>query len=443
MRLKQGFSKQLPTPIAVVGLGKSGQSALRLLKMLGYASQDICTFDESAAAILSYLHFQDGEVLMHQQKPQTLVVSPGVPLQLDWIKKVKSSGGCITSELALAYDQLTNERCIAVTGSFGKSTTVSLLGVAAQNESQHNFVGGNLGLPLADYAVKVLSGGTKADWVVLELSSYQLENFENLRCELSAITSLSPNHLNRYDSLEHYYLTKWSLLDHTERLCILNRKGHDLTSFASTHAPPNPSLQIQWCDPGVLELQNLNLGENNLIGDHNFDNLNMAACLGAAAGWSTNSLKAMRQFRGLAHRLEALPSRKEIFFINDSKSTTIESVMTALSATTKKFPQAPQIFLLLGGRDKNLPWQALNFSAYGSRVTPVFFGEVASHAKKLSGLSGDVFENLSAALLHLRQTARPKDVVLLSPGGTSWDEFKSFEHRGEFFKTQVESLWSN
>jgi UDP-N-acetylmuramoylalanine--D-glutamate ligase len=165
------FIKNLKTPIAIVGMGKSGDSAKRLLIACGVSAELILTFDGK----LDSANFKDSNKLMSEGKPQTLVVSPGVPLASAWIKDAKNRGVFITSEITLACSCLSTEKLIGVTGSVGKSTTVSLLQAGLEAFSKTGFVGGNLGIPFATYAADVVEKKRPvADWVVLELYRYQL-----------------------------------------------------------------------------------------------------------------------------------------------------------------------------------------------------------------------------------------------------------------------------
>lgn len=424
------FIKNLKTPIAIVGMARSGEAAKQLLLLNGVAPSSILTFD----AKLPTADFSDPQVLMDQGRPQTLVVSPGVPLSLDWIQKAKTAGVKITSELSLACSCLQTEKLIGVTGSVGKSTTVSLIGAGLNAFSPAGFVGGNLGIPFCQYAVEVLNGQRpRADWVVLELSSYQLENCENLKLEYSAITYLTSNHLERYNSLEDYYQTKWNIISLTEKNMFLNSGGGDVVNYSEKHASP----KVRIVSKNDVILKPLHLQEARLIGEHNQDNLALAATIALAAGWPQKAIDGMKSFGGLVHRLENVGNFKGIRFINDSKATAMDSVLIAVQAAHETREKSGRLFVLLGGRNKSLPWQDLASLKNYSETVFVFFGECRDLAKEKSGLPGSSFEKLGEALDHVFNTAKAGDTVLLSPGGTSWDEFKSFEDRGDFFKARV------
>lgn len=425
------YIKNLKAPIAVVGMGKSGDAAKRLLIASGIRPTDILTFDGK----LDSADFKDANKLMSEGKPETLVVSPGVPLSSTWIKNAQLQGVTITSEISLACSCLSTEKLIGVTGSVGKSTTVSLLQAGLEAFSKTGFVGGNLGTPFSTYAADVVEKKRPvADWVVLELSSYQLENCAGLELDYSAITYFTSNHLERYDSIEHYYQTKWNILGITKKAMLLNSEGGDLIEYSKGKAP-TPQLKI--ISKHDQNLQSFQLQKAQLIGQHNQDNLALATALCKEAGWPASAVEGMKEFKGLSHRLENLGFIKGVRFINDSKATAMDSVIIAATAAVDTLTDGGSLFLLLGGRDKNLPWEQLAVLSKMNRSEFVFFGECREIAQKKSGLPGQSHAKLDEAIEYILSKVKPTDTVLLSPGGTSWDEFKSFEDRGDFFKRKV------
>lgn len=415
-------------PLIVVGLGLSGRAVVRLLTLLGWQlDRDFYTFDEKNPP-------RPGQTLaefISEKKAKTLVVSPGVPLRSPAIQSFLAGGGKLTSELALAYDQLRGEKIIGVTGSLGKSTTVSLLGAALEAARVAHFVGGNIGRPLADYVADIIEKKReRAEWIVLELSSFQLENLGSLECEFSAITYLSSNHLERYASLQEYYETKWSLCARTRRALVFNKMGGDLFAFATKKAP---TLAVEWASAAESRLPASFFDRAELIGAHNHDNIAVAAALGHLAEWPVDFLDGLLEFKGLPHRLQNVGVAAGVTYLNDSKATAIESVLTAVDSVLASPKFSQNITLLLGGRDKKLPWEKLSHLKAQARLRFKFFGECGADVKKRSGLEGDVFATLRAAMSGIKTSLKSGDVVLLSPGGTSLDEFKNFEDRGNSF----------
>lgn len=424
--MNQTSFKNLKTPIAIVGLGKSGLSALTLLKAAGFSDSDLITYDDKDT---SANFCQPAQLVA--KNPQTLVVSPGVPLTTAWIQDLSKAGVFITSEISLATKVLTTEKLIGITGSVGKSTVTSILGAGAEADDENSFVGGNLGTPFCDYALSILKGKAAAKWVILELSSYQLENVHGLKLDFSAITFLSPNHLERYDNLEQYYHTKLKITAITKNLCVINKSSSDAVAFAKYAQCPVKFVNAQ------TDLSTDDKEKIALIGQHNHDNFAVAQQLAKQAGFGASAIEKMYHFKGLAHRLENVGAVNGVTYVNDSKATAMDSVLVAVSGCLEKVSNNHHLLLLLGGKDKNLPWQQLHTLKSEKRIHFIFFGACGPVAKEKSDLPGDIFKSLDSALDYCFTVEKPGDIVLLSPGGTSLDEFKNFEDRGHFFKKKV------
>lgn len=421
------YIKNLKTPIAVVGLGKSGLAAVDVLRHVGFSNDEIILFDEKDSTA-TCRNFSDLLAL----KPQTLVVSPGVPLKTPAIRDLVSQGAELTSEINLAASLLENEKLIGVTGSVGKSTITSLIGVGLKSFDPNAFVGGNLGVAFCHYALGLLQGKPRAQWIALELSSYQLENCSRLNLLASVISFLSPNHLERYTSLDEYYRTKIHITQLTRELCFVNSTSLDAVKYSKqAHCP------VKLVNANTFVPQEM-LGKIFLIGKHNRDNFSLAASIAQYFLWPESSFKAMCNYKGLSHRLEFIAQVKGVTYINDSKATAMDSVLVAAEACLENLEHGHKVFLLLGGKDKNLPWNELStLSQHGEKFNFVFFGQCGELAQAKSGLSGPYFEKLGSAVQYAQLRSHNGDVVLLSPGGTSLDEFRNFEERGDFFKTLV------
>lgn len=415
-------------PFVIVGLGKSGMAAAQLLKTAGAKAHEVLLFDEK----------KDGDLKTWEDIAKlnagTLVVSPGVPLKGPHIQKLMALGWQITSEISLACQFLTDEKLIGITGSVAKSTVTSLVGAALKAEDQNAFVGGNLGVPFCEYALGLLQGKNKARFIVLELSSYQLENCKDLKLETSAITFLSANHLERYSSADEYYMTKCNIGSITKKVCLLNAASEDNVKYAS-RVPGKTLLTSSqtFSDQALLK-------KVKLLGAHNKDNFCVAYELVKAMGLSDKSVQAMCDFTGLEHRIEFVAEHKGVSYINDSKATAMDSVFVAVKAAQEKAGSG-LVYSLLGGRDKNLPWEELKVLSEEKQIQPVFFGACGELARaKMQMPDRPYFAKLSDALDDVFKKAKASDVVLLSPGGTSLDEFKNFEDRGNFFKEKVKNF---
>ena len=412
----------------IYGMGKSGQAAFDLLTKKNVNKEQIFLFDDK-------LNLNTFESLL-EKPPGTLILSPGVPIKSDPIQNLIAKGWSLTSEINLACEFLTTEKIIGITGSVGKSTVTSLLGEAVRTVDKNAFVGGNLGLPFAQYAVDILSGKPKADWIILELSSYQLENCTHLHLDYSALTYLSPNHMERYDSLDHYYKTKLEITKQTKKLTFINADSKDVEKYLSQIAGKIEKTSRK--DERFADL----LPEAALLGSHNQENIALALAISEKLNWGKESQQKILNFAGLPHRLEQIGTYNKITFINDSKATAIDSVLVAASAALENLSTGGQLHILIGGKDKNLPWPDLakvkTQSKNSKKINLIFFGECGLLAKTKSKSDGLVFNTLAEALTETFPKLKNNDTLLLSPGGTSLDEFKNFEARGTFFRTQVE-----
>lgn len=427
----------LKTPVAIVGLGISGESALSLLLTCGVPRHQIITFDEKSTSA----QVNDPQKLWDEFHPATLVVSPGVSLKKPWILDFISRGVVVTSEISLAVSCLDKEILIGITGSVGKSTVTSLIGDVLSQIDKTTFVGGNLGTPLCTYVREVLENKRpRAKWIVVELSSYQLENCKGLNLDVAAITSLTPNHLERYDSLESYYRTKFHIIDICHGPTVINLDSSDLKKWQTNIEKSFPLKKLIWSSS--LDHHGTFV-KARLIGQHNQQNLSLSAGVLLQLGIDQEKIKLLNQFSGLPHRTEFFGTWDDILFINDSKATSVESVLMALNACLPLLPERGKLHLLLGGRDKKLPWQQLSSLSSNKNILFYFFGESRDLIPQQSGLKGISFETLKEGFPLVMKNTKPKDIVLFSPGGTSLDQFKNFEDRGNYFKNLVRTHYSS
>lgn len=416
-------------------MGLSGQAALKYLLAVGYKRNQIVVFDDEATKS----EVSRPEDLLEKHGVKTLVVSPGYPLKQKWIENARKLGVSITSELNLAFHQISDERIIGITGSVGKSTTTSLVGAVLTSIDPHAFVGGNLGFPLCDYAADVLAGKRKkATWIALELSSFHLENCEQLHLDGGILISLYPNHLERYENLSEYYSAKFNLFNHCNGPLVLNAESKDLFARKSFIEQTFPKSKVLWSSFSLAKQEGLD--KSALLGTHNQENLAAAWCLLSALGFLKKDLSPLFSFTGLPHRLENLGTKKGLTFVNDSKATTVESVLRACEALSLSIQTGSKIHLLLGGKDKNHPWEQLAVLKNTPSLCFYFFGASKDLIPKKTFLPGDSFSTLLEALNSSTSKAKPGDLILLAPGGTSFDEFKNFEERGHFFRSFFYSL---
>ncbi|MBP7844377.1 MAG: hypothetical protein KA116_06135 [Proteobacteria bacterium] len=398
----------------IVGRGLSGQAAGALLEHFGWIpKRDLFYFDDQKERS----DFTSIEELL--KKPwKRLIISPGYPLSSPWIMRLSQESVQLTSELDLGGQYLETEQTIALTGSVGKSTAAATLDYLLRKSSKRSFLGGNFGTPLCTYVLECLKGlRERADFLVIEVSSFQLENLKHL-WDWGLFTPFYPNHLDRYDSLEAYYSVKWRLLDLVKKQVLASSHSGDLNAFCETHS--HPKLKIIDADgfSSVLKFLLDNLGIN--VNDSEF-----------------------LDFPGLPHRLEKLKTREQILFINDSKCTTLQGVRHALKELrVDRAIKSENIYLLLGGKDKSLDWENLLKDLNNETIKLCFFGALRSKLLKHFPHPFLHSDKLAHLLIELKPKLKKGDQVLLSPGGVSFDEFKDFNARGDYFKNFVKENFS-
>ena len=385
-----------------------------------------------------------------------LCLSGGVPLTLPIVAEALKRGIPLSNDSQI-FMEVVPCRTIGITGSAGKSTTTTLVGQMAANAyGKRAYTGGNLGDPLINYVDKMNAD----DIAILELSSFQLEQM-TISPHIAAILNVTPNHLDRHGTMEAYTAAKARILDFQSNtdIAILGRddegawglrkrvKGKLLTF--SLHELEE-GLNGAYFHEGLLNLRDGNtylpliLREKiSVRGDHNILNVLAAFTIGHAAGLPLDvMLEAVEEFKGVAHRLEFVRELRGVRWYNDSIATAPERSMAAI----RSFEEP--IVLLLGGRDKDLPWEDLIRLADGRVDHLVLFGEAAEKIENtiIALGSGEKrfslarVDGLYAAVLKAAELAEAGDVVLMSPGGTSFDEFKDFAERGERFSTWVLEL---
>lgn len=385
-------------------------------------------------------------------------VSGGVPLDNPLVVAARKRGIPLTNDSQIFMDEV-KAPVIAITGSAGKTTTTTLVGRMAMlstRKPHKAWVGGNIGLPLVDHLDEIKPG----DVVVLEISSFQLEQMTKSP-HIAAILNITPNHLDRHGTLESYTAAKTRILafQNSDDMAILNREDPGSWKLRSkvkgkliTFGLQRPSQKLNgtYVDNGrIFSLENgkdIELFSTSLInlrGEHNLLNVLAACAIGRAAGFSVTALiKAVADFTGVAHRLELVRNWNGSLWYNDSIATAPERTSAAIRSFTEP------IVLLLGGRDKNLPWEDLAVLIQERVAHVVVFGEAAD--KIMTALktipqpeqkfSVDRVRTVKEAIQKASTLVKAGDVVLFSPGATSFDEFKDFEERGEYFRQWVNQL---
>ncbi len=390
---------------------------------------------------------------------ELIVVSPGVPPTLDCLKEAREKMIPIISEIELAAQAL-KEPLLTVTGTNGKTTVTTLVGEMFKADERPIYVGGNIGKPLLDY----ITDGGKADYVVAELSSFQLDITENLTPALAIFTNIEQDHLDRYGEMANYVESKKKLLKFCDRnsFVVLNyddptlqKFGEDTTAKVLWFTKKNPmevagafaenftgcyyisgKKQVVARINGKEEVYDL--AQFRLFGEHNRENLMAAICAARAMGVKSSAIQSViNTFRGVAHRLEFVRKKDGVFFFNDSKGTNVMSVKRSLEA----FASNP-IILIAGGKDKNMDFAPLVEPVRKKCKILILVGEAK---EKINRAIGDFAETylvgtFEEAVLLAYQKSRSGDIILLSPGCSSYDMFRNYEERGDYFKKLVTQL---
>ena len=445
--------------VAIIGLGKSGVAAARLLARDGvrvYASDaSDHPYAGHAAEALKSVPWVEVDIGRHDlskiRQAVGVVVSPGVPPDAPVLAAARHAGVEIVSELDLGFRALTalhaGTRSIAITGTNGKTTTTALVAHLLSAAGLPSTTAGNIGRPLTDLAMAT----ERYQWISLEVSSFQLHDSPNFAPEVGVLTNLAPDHLDRYPSAEAYYADKRLLFRnaHDDDVWVLNADDKLVLDLARGVAGRKVLFSLvlprgadAWYDAadGVLRLDGdvlIKRDELHLMGDHNVANALAAALAVREAGVPAGLLaQGLRSFRALPHRLEPVREVGGVLWINDSKATNIAATTVAVIAMQRPF------VLLLGGRHKGEPYTSLApLLAERCRLV-IAYGEAGPLVEQdLSGKvpleRGTTFEDV---LARARRAAQPGDAVLLSPACSSYDMFKNFEERGATFRRLVEAL---
>ncbi len=438
--------------IAVIGLGRSGVAATRLLRQAAapvYASDagrsPALTASAAALRALGATVELGGHDLARIERAALCVVSPGVPPDAPPIAAARGAHVPIRAEAELGLMAMPGVRYIAITGTNGKSTTTALVAHLLGRVGHRALAAGNLGTPLSEVALEPV----KPEWLAVELSSFQLHDMKELRPAVGVLTNLAPDHLDRYATLADYYADKRRLFQHAgpESLWVAN--ADDPASRAMLIGVAGRQLHFSvagradgWYDRTadllrIGESPLLPRAELMLLGDHNVANALAAVLAVHATGADLADLgDGVRSFAALPHRMEPVAEVDGVLWINDSKATNIASTEVAVVALARPF------VLLLGGRHKGEPYTRLGALLRGRCRAVIAYGEARPIViRELAGAGVPLIEagSFDEVMARARQLATPGDAVLLSPACSSYDMFHNYEERGTRFREIVQS----
>ncbi|MCI0660583.1 MAG: UDP-N-acetylmuramoyl-L-alanine--D-glutamate ligase [Acidobacteria bacterium] len=437
--------------VLVVGLARSGVEAAEFLARRGAEVVINDAKPENELVDVERLRAQGIEIVGGSHPPELfekaelIVTSPGVPLTLEGFKKARALGVPIIGEVELAARFLRG-RMIGITGSNGKTTTTTLIASMLKDAGFFTQAGGNIGTPLISLVEKSRDDG----FTVVELSSFQLEAVQRLKLSVAVLLNITPDHLDRYESMDEYAAAKARIFDNqtAEDFAVLNADDTRVAGMSSLTAARQIFFsRRQLLDAGLFlrgdEIVSRFGGDEQLMvaraeiplrGDHNLENIMAALGAGLVCGASSDSMRAtIRAFPGVEHRLEFAGEIGGVKFYNDSKATNVDAAIKSLEAFTEG------VIVLLGGKDKGGDYHPL---------APL----IRQRCRHVI-LIGAAAEKIAAALTNTRPLHRaatmkeavelgfglsePGNTVLLAPACASFDMFENFEHRGRVFKEAV------
>lgn len=472
--------------VTVVGLARSGVGAANLLAELG--AQVTVTDIKPEEMLQEYvqqlnpdvrrvLGTHPAEIFLHADM---LVVSPGVPLDIGPLSSAKAKGIPVIGELELAYQAavygagkpagsrlITGSKggFLAITGANGKSTTTALLDHIMKRGGFRTILGGNIGNALTEEIVKhrAHGGASDLDYIVAELSSFQLESIKDFRPRGAAVINITPDHLDRYHTIEEYGNAKARIFENQKKddFLILNRDDPGTMKVTSEklnvksekpeiyYFSRKQEVEGLYYKEGIIysaipalslfpyPFPLLRAEEIKIKGVHNLENAMAASAMALLAGcpaWAV--IDALREFPGLEHRLEFVRDLNGVSYFNDSKGTNVGAVMKSIESFSVP------IILIAGGRDKAGDFTVLRHLIRERVKTAVLIGEASEKMRKAFG---DVTETIMAADFRdaveaARRVAEKGDIVLLSPACASFDMFLNFEDRGRTFKKLVKEM---
>ncbi len=381
----------------VYGLARSGLSAAERLRERG---------DE--VVLVDRMLENEGDTSL-LDGAGVLVKSPGVPGSAPLVEAARARGVPVWSEVELGYRLLEQSNFVGVTGTNGKTTTTELLGAIFRAAGRDVAVAGNVGTPLTSVR--------GAEWVICELSSFQLEDVHELACDVAVLLNLEPDHLDRHGTFDGYRAAKLRVFERA-RVAVVPR------GFAFA-AGGRPESVVEFAATDVLPAEPL------IRGPHNRENAAAATAAAHAAGVDDEAIAAgLRSFPGVPHRLELVGERHGVRYVNDSKATNVAAARRALVA----FEDEP-VHLILGGSLKGEDFGPLA-GTIGPNVRSIhLIGEAAAPlSQALAGREPFVDGDLAHAVDHAAALAAEGDVILLSPACASFDQFDNFEQRGEEFR---------
>jgi len=442
----------------VVGLGATGLSVARFLSAQGEPFVVVDSREQPPALAQLHKELPGVRTELGQLDAATLcsadqlIVSPGLPLDTPALLEAMKAGVEIIGDIEL-FARHAQAPIVAITGSNGKSTVTTLVGEMARLAGKNPGVGGNLGTPALDLLVD------GKDLYVLELSSFQLESVETLNAEVATVLNVSPDHMDRYESILDYHRAKHRVFKGSRQI-VVNRDDY-LSQPLISDAVTNWSFGLSkpdFCAFGLIEHEGeswlafqfeplIRVADVRIKGRHNIANALAALALGHAAGIPREPmLAALNRFPGLAHRCQNVAERDGLIWIDDSKATNVGATVAAINGLFETAigaeNKAANIVLIAGGQAKGQDFSALAKALPGKVKQVILMGEDASQLSQAIDKCVPSLHatSMQAAVSSAARLAQPGDIILLSPACASFDMFSGFEERGRCFVAAVKAL---
>lgn len=444
--------------VLIAGTGISGIAAARLCsgkkaQVILYDGNDKLKEEEIKEKLGSSLDIQ---IILGELKEEVmknidlLILSPGVPTDLEFVNTIRAYGIPIWGEVELAF-QFSKGKIAAITGTNGKTTTTALVGEIMKTYYESVFVVGNIGIPYT----QMVSDMKDSSVTVAEMSSFQLETVHEFRANVSAILNISPDHLNRHHTMDCYIEAKCNVTKNQteEDTCVLNYEDEVLREFGKTLKSKviyfSSVRKIEngiYLDEGEIKLnQNgeetmlCNIRQLKLLGTHNYENIMAGIAIGMSLSVPMQCIiKAITDFTAVEHRIEYVTEKNGIKYYNDSKGTNPDAAIKGIEA------MITPTLLIGGGYDKDSEYDQWINAFNGKVKYLVLIGQtkekIAETAKRLGFHQIIMADTLEEAVQVCAQKAEMGDSVLLSPACASWGMFPNYEERGRIFKELVKQL---
>lgn len=443
--------------VLILGLGKSGKAAIRLLEHFGaqltindgHEAKDIPEYEEWIKKGYDVVCGGQPDELFERDFDFCVKV-PGINYHAPFVLRLKERGIPVLTEIELAYQVALSQHYIAVTGTNGKTTTVSLIYHILKHAKNPDLVHicGNYGIPYCDVVMDHQLYQNEGHYIVLEMSNFQLLDIHQFHPQIATVTNLTPDHLDYMDSLDEYYASKMRIYENctNEDVFIRNLDDDTLSEYLDRYPCPAKVETFSVEKAADCELKDrviyykgqkiISRDDIKIVGLHNVANIMVAivACLHSGCSIAEVA-EGISTFKGVEHRLEFVRSLHGVKYYNDSKGTNTDAAVIAIKA----FEGQP-VILLMGGHEKNL--DVKDVAAYNKYIkTLITFGEAGERfARDMHHPHTICVKHMKDAVLKAHEIAQDGDIVLLSPSTSSFDEFHNMAERGNVFKAIVNAF---